>query len=567
MVKKFTIDEFKLTFNKPALPKGLAGKKKDGLEDVVKELAKGDSRNADDFTKNAAEIFKDHPDYYVDLLSYKMAKHWDGKERKTWLEKSPPEAQGKVLDKLYGSKTMDEDAINEELKNAGSAVIPKYLGEKYPEVVKSAAKKKFKELKGKELEEYGRSLPFDAKKEFLVDALKSKDANAVQACGGAFPFLPLKDQMELADADPVFFVANIFLPSHDSTDNALNMLKNPKWRDILQKDPVAWKKLTDTMPVLSVGEAAKKRVGKDDATPQELTEAIFDCVCQNDGVEMTYFTNPIDSDHALLGGPGETDNKAKEEQVAHLKSEGYDLPDKPATQCHNLKGVVKQMVLQTLGDKVKIEEDHIENMLLTKPISGMPGGLLPNTFGGNVYDENDRLTGQAMFTGVGGKHSHTWLRIDGVDFDPVLGTKGPAVKAAKADEFTWIVSDLVGKGTKGDFIIKDPKLKAAPNKNGFGSAYRLTTDPTKYIQGVYGLTFETADTDVKVKTVADDGPSKDILEAGDVVLKVDGALVDASQFYEYSIGNDGQKRVFEIRRGKKKKKLSVKAVSPIKTGV
>ena len=329
---------------------------------------------------------------------------------------------------------------------------------------------------------------------------------------------------------------------------------------------MAWKKLADTMPVLSVGEAAKKRVGKDDATPQELTEAIFDCVLENDGIELTYFTNPLDSDHALLGGPWRKGQKGTRGASRELESQGYDVPDKPATQCHNLKGVVKQMVIQTLGDKVKIEEDHIAGMLLTKPISGMPGGLLPNTFGGNVYDENDKLTGQAMFTGVGGSQSHTWLRIDGVDFDPVLGTRGPAVKAAKADEFTWVVPDLVGKGTKGDFIIKDPKLKPAPNKNGFGSAYRLTKDPTKYIQGVYGLTFEMADKDVKVKEVAKDGPSADILEGGDVVLKVDGAPADGSKFYDYSIGNDGQKRVFEVRRGKKKMKLSVRAVSPLKKG-
>ena len=58
-------------------------------------------------------------------------------------------------------------------------------------------------------------------------------------------------------------------------------------------------------------------------------------------------------------------------------------------------------------------------------------------------------------------------------------------------------------------------------------------------------------------------PSKGVLEAGDVVLKVDGVEPDASQLHDYAIGEDGQKRVFQIRRGKKKLKLSVKAVSPI----
>ena len=71
-------------------------------------------------------------------------------------------------------------------------MVPSYLGKKYPDVTKSAAKKKFKELKGKELEEYGMSLPFDAKKELLVEGLKSKDVNVVRACAGAFRILALE---------------------------------------------------------------------------------------------------------------------------------------------------------------------------------------------------------------------------------------------------------------------------------------------------------------------------------------------------------------------------------------
>ena len=333
--------------------------------------------------------------------------------------------QDKVLDKLYGSKTMDEDAINTELKTSSSAVVTSYLGKKYPDVTKSAAKKKFKELKGKELEEYGGLLPFDTKQELLVEGLKSKDVNTVRACGGAFRFLSPKEQMEFADADPAFFIANIFLPSHDSTTTCWPCSRTRSGAIFCKRTP--WPGRSWRTRCLSCPWAKRPRSGSARTMPRrkELTEAIFDCVLENDGIELTYFTNPIDSDHALLGGPGEKDIKAREEQVANLKKQGYDVPDKPATQCHNLKGVVKQMVIQALGDKVKIEEDHIAGMLLTKPISGMPGGLLPNTFGGNVYDENDKLTGQAMFTGVGGTQSHTWLRIDGVDFDPVLGTGAP----------------------------------------------------------------------------------------------------------------------------------------------
>ncbi|MEQ1828624.1 MAG: hypothetical protein ABL921_21865 [Pirellula sp.] len=563
MGKKFTVDEFKITFNKPVLPKGVSSKTKDELESVVKELASNKERHKDVFTASAAQLFKDHEDYYVELLGYKMAKHWDGKERKIWIENSPKEAVEKVLDKLYKDVVMDEDKMIEELETCTSSKVVAYLYKKYPDLMTSVAKKKFNELEGKELESFGAMLPPSARTDFLIEGFENNDAATVQACFAMFPFLPQQKQMELAQVDLSFFIANVFLPSHMAGDNALTWLKDAKWRDILSSDKLAWKKLTDTMPILSVGEAAKKRAGED-ATSEELADAIFDCVCENDGIELTYFTNPVDTDHALLGGPGEKDSLARQEQIDKLKREGYEEPDKPATQCHNLKGVVKQILAVSLGGKVVVTENQIENMLLTQPLSSVPGGLLPKTFGGNVCDDNGKLTGQVMFTGVGGKQSHTWLKINGVDYDPVLGTKGDQVAKSKADEFVWVIPELVGKGKgSGDFIIKDPKLQAAPNKHGFGSCYRLTQNPLKYIQGIYGITFETADQDIKVKELFNDGPANGVLEPGDVVLKIDGTPPDASKLYDYGVGLDGQKRIFHVLRGKKKLKLSIRAVSPI----
>ena len=81
MGKKFTIDEFKITFDKPTLPKGLSGKSKDELEGFVKKIANNESRSVELFKTSIAEIFKTHETYFVDLLSYKIAKHWDAKER------------------------------------------------------------------------------------------------------------------------------------------------------------------------------------------------------------------------------------------------------------------------------------------------------------------------------------------------------------------------------------------------------------------------------------------------------------------------------------------------------
>ncbi len=563
---KFTIEEFKVTFNKPTPPKGFSGGEKDDMEKFVKKLSASDSDSVTEsaLREKTKSAYKDHPAYFVDLLCYKLSKHWDKEQRNVWMKYAPPEAVADAFSKICKGKVFDETSMLEMLQDYEHCeAIRIYFWKNHKDLLKSLAKEKCEELTGKELKDFVGLLPAELRMDLLTDAMEKQNAEVVLSCSSEFFFLPIDDQMKQAKKDLDFFVKNIFIPAHSTTDNALNILKNPQWRAVLQEDPLVWGEIAKTMPIVAVGVAAQTRLNKDSPEPMDLVNEIFNCVCENDGVSMTYFTNPLDTDHALLGGPGEKDKEAKKEQIKKLEEQGYEIPDKPATQCHNLKGVVKQMLQVALGNKVVIEEDHIQHMLLTRPLNEVPGGLLPNTFKGNVCDDSGNYTGQVMFTGVGGTHSHTWLKVNGVDFDPVLGTRGPEVKKSKADEFKWVVPDLLAKGEKGSFIIKDSTLRAAPNKHGFDSAYRLTNSPEDYLQPIFGVTLELVQDVVKVKEVFAKGPAANVLEANDVILKVDGTPPDPGKLNSYNFGSTGQKRVFEIKRGTKKKKYSIKPVDPL----
>lgn len=552
MGKKYTIDEFKLSFKKPAQPKGLSSKKKDELEVAA---SKSDNQV---FEAISAEIYRAHPDYYVELLSYKLAKHWDATTRNMWLDRSPKAAVEKVLDTLIG-KGLDDSALEKALADyGGNHLVNQYLVANYPDGAQTVLTKKLLDAKGKERLQEIRNAPLVVQEKWFQEGQKNKNADLVRAGVVAFSMLSKDQQRLIAAEDPMFFVDNL-LQEFKRNDNAVDIFKDKALMAELRNDAAAWKKLVKSTPILSLSDAACKRTGKDKPGKAEMTGALFDALVNNDGIDLTYFTCTLDQDRAVLTGMNDDDLKNRTEKAQEL---GVAAPDKPATQCHNLKGVLKQAVQANVTGAV-IEEGQIVNMLLTKPLSGMPGGLLPKSFGGNVRDDKGSLTGQVMFTGVGGFQSHTWLIIDGVAFDPVLGTKGDQVAASVAEKFDWQVPEIFGKGNKGNYIVKDPGSKPAPNSNGFGTCYRLTKHPENYVKGVLGVTFKNDKGTVKIDTVAKNGPAEGALDAMDIVLKVDGVAADATQMDAYALADEGVQREFLIKRAGKKKKVKLVAASPL----
>jgi hypothetical protein len=188
-----------------------------------------------------------------------------------------------------------------------------------------------------------------------------------------------------------------------------------------------------------------------------------------------------------LTGGTEADQAFRKQQKQQM---GAGFPDLPSTQCHQLLHMTEDMmnICPGLSKKPKITQGTVSKILLTAPLSGIPGkGLLDKSFGGNVFDEAGSSLDRILFTGDAGINSHTWLVIDGVPFDPVLGTKGPQVAASIGEEFEWIVVDRIAKSASGNYIIKGEREdgnatpKPAANQMGFGSGYLMTKAPGKFL--------------------------------------------------------------------------------------
>ena len=94
MAKK-TRDQFKQAFKaikKPDRPKDVAGKDKDNLETLI-------DREDDGFGQAASDLYAKAPDYMVDLIAYKYAKHFDEGDAKEpfWVQNVPEEAFKEAL--------------------------------------------------------------------------------------------------------------------------------------------------------------------------------------------------------------------------------------------------------------------------------------------------------------------------------------------------------------------------------------------------------------------------------------------------------------------------------------
>src|SRR5260370_17230552 len=81
MAKK-TPDEFKAAFKaikKPKRPADVSAKDKSSLEKVVSDTKDWDDKR---FIDLAAKLYAKNPDYMVDLIAYKFAKHFDEASKK-----------------------------------------------------------------------------------------------------------------------------------------------------------------------------------------------------------------------------------------------------------------------------------------------------------------------------------------------------------------------------------------------------------------------------------------------------------------------------------------------------
>lgn len=125
-----TVEQFKKTFLKPKRSETTGNQTVHGSEKNSLEQA-ANRGNSDDFARQAKEMFRKNSKYFVELLGYKLSKHWATDELSMWLNSSPTEAVKEVLktfkEKNFPAET-DRIAFNEIRQF--SSLFEKAKGEK-----------------------------------------------------------------------------------------------------------------------------------------------------------------------------------------------------------------------------------------------------------------------------------------------------------------------------------------------------------------------------------------------------------------------------------------------------
>jgi hypothetical protein len=503
MTKEAKIKKFKFAFLKPAAPSKELAKLKAKMEKEMKTASKKEIKReqldaADNIQKLLKEVHDKDPKYYQELLSYKMTKHWgEPREFTVWAEKAVNEEDVvKFLDDMMGDNPSD-DLVAECFFHVPKIVpMIKKCWDKAPDRIVQIGVDYVEKNKSRHSCDLA---PFQSKVALELFKKGKRD----ETVGGLGQFIQAEDAREMARIDPAGY-AKLFLEKAGPTAK-MSLLKDPEVREAISQDKATWKKLSDSAPVLSFFDAVKAKIESKDPAPddlaQEMAEAVFDELLEDgNALGMTYYTNTFTPPSLLMASSPEDIKKKIAEN--HNKGDKDSMPDQPAAQCDELVTVLKYVMEGALGSSSGVACKHIviPGMVLTVPIDTLPGGLLKNTFGGNVYNDSGTLTKQVLFTGNDfgeDPNAHTYLDVGGVLYDAVLGTKGEAVTDAVAEEFgVWDKTgyeSVAYPGTaiyvaksksSGNYIVKETDdrgaLKAAANRNGFSTAYRLTTNIDRY---------------------------------------------------------------------------------------
>ncbi len=491
------VDTMAPRHKKPSRPKDVKGKDKDSLETLVEN--KGGNEDIL-FQDQTDELFKKNPNYFVQLVAYKLSKHYDNDaKRPHWLTRVPQEAVQLALHRLYPDDT-DTTGILSGLEHAVAKGDGTRIAFHAKQDLDAAFQRFWVRINAPKTRAlWLNSIPASLSDRIIDRAVAESNEELTKALSNNLFSATLPRLRTLAASNPRFFVRNILRPMK-SQNQIVGWLKDTGLKDILETGAGGtWTHFVEETPQVAVVANAQKRVetkekrlekkhkksGAKGPAPKlnatQIVDEIFDCFVNNRGINLSYFTNALDQDRIILTGGTQHDKDMRPLQLDAVIKDKARQPGTPATQCHNLLGVFRHVVESYPGLDITYTTEDIAHMLLTKPIDALgTRGLLSN-FGGNVALDSGKFTREVLFTGNDdGCQSHTWSVINGKAYDPVLGTKGSQVAASKGNEFAWVEVGKLAKGTGGWFIVKDPNISAPSNTHGFGSAYRRTKDPSKY---------------------------------------------------------------------------------------
>jgi hypothetical protein len=508
-VGKKTKDEFKTAFKaikKPKRPDAVSGSDKDRLEKAVDAATSYTGvvdldKKTKEVLRLATEIQNSDAGYLVDLIAYKSVKHMDeGSDKKpVWAAAMPPDAYKAALLKIIPRNASDQitrKVLEKALLNGGFDNPTKGLiFDRDPDAFIEAVLDKWQDYdtdKTRDLQgTWAQAVPGDAaaQRNALGGALARGDKGLIAAISANATVLTTDDYKAVAEDNEALFVTEI-LPGLKKKNEFHKIMADAEIRAMLkEKAPAEWQALVDTTPMLTLLDNveksfAPKKGGKKNPKPPkpaEVVSKIFDSIVTNDGMELGYRSVSEDSVRVILSGGTKEDKEARDKKKAIV---GDSFPDIPSTQCHSLLELTETLMGAYPGVKPTITQGECKDMALTAKLATIPGvGLLDKSFGGNVFDDNGASLDQVLFTGEGGMKSHTWIVVDGVDYDPVLGTRGNEVRAAVAAEFKWKIDDRLAVVGGGLYIVKETNspLKVKANQMGFSTGYRLTANPSKFL--------------------------------------------------------------------------------------
>ena len=282
MAKKAEIERFKLAFRKPVRPKGVSKSDRSGLDKAVKKL------EGDKFEAAADALWKKQPDYFLDLLVYKLAKYWEDDKSQYWIEKTPPQALAVAMDRIMSDA--DEDDVAESVRDL-SGTKTGITGVLARTGARGAAAlvDHMSTLNAENLLAMAGKVPPDFYTDMLEQSVAKDSADVAALFATGAGTLDPADLRRIAATDPAFFMNHVLAP-FKSDAQCVGLIKDRALQAVLQQDVNAWRDFVAATPVRSL---SSKAVG---GTPKAKTDALFTALCSNDGIELTYYTNTLDQD-------------------------------------------------------------------------------------------------------------------------------------------------------------------------------------------------------------------------------------------------------------------------------
>lgn len=347
------------------------------------------------------------------------------------LEKAVRQANGKTDHKTIGG-----------IKNIGAELIKKDINYFINLIIYKLEKHKNDE----KYQVYGGSFPGTYSLDVFKAAWEKKSAATVIITSAQAWTQDSEFCKEKALQDPAFFMKNFILTGLRGNDNgkrAIETMIHEKTflNDLSEAAPVQYAAMVDKIPLLKLVSQVKDKVDAKQAGGQVVSQTkvinmLFDAFIKNKGMEVAYTGTKIDDNTVILTGLTKKDEVEREKQ----KSIITDMPPKLSTACHQLLDLFQSVLKSYPGlEGLDLKPGNEASAVLTEPLSSLPGGLISNSYGGNVFTEDGKPTGQIFFSGDRQKisNSHSWIVIDDVPYDPVLGTKGDGVEGAINGKFEF----------------------------------------------------------------------------------------------------------------------------------